>query len=1278
VFATELGKLPSLEALLFLMEDLSKFHKQDLFLRKFQERSVPGAEGCLAFLAIGGHHVVVDPRKMEKAFSDFVLSQPITLSKTDFGPGKRVPTKIIRDVSRERRDVRFRILNFETQTSSQKVELFLSLIGEYKIPLEKVSGAEILGFRFFRIDDPARFKHALGLAEAMDLSLLNMSVTTRFRTRATVVRRKKNFQLNYPEQKISRRAFQVPITTTIHNFYLLLLHYLRSFPLGEPEKFYVKMIKTLLASTFSKHAEQEMPEGSELLTFGLFPPYTQIRLDNLFRGNRNGRVRFYFNALQAKALCAPVGKDMLFDAYVSHRASLCRPVPETIPRDEKIYNDLLAMGKEFGKLMQDNGFFDPNRTTMPNSRACVELSRKGGGNIGGLLKKAGRLVSFLGNPLLEVKEQNSERLEPLVIGLFGPPGCGKSTRVRQLVSYLKPFFPEVSEEDLFYSRSCNSAYWDGYRGQPITILDDFGQEVVNRLDVQEFVNLVSTNPFRLNMAALSEKGTFFRSPVIILTSNCQFGSVFRNSSGKRVVEDSLAVWRRVTLPYLVCPDGSLLKYRIQIRPEMYEQWREDKYERYIPEGFVSPDSLSLGPDPSQVLRPVTGKTGSFAYAHDPGPHPNWFEDGERMTFAQLKESIQETLQKRLAVHEQSIAGTWTQVVSRHRVEFLQDGSLIQPIVEPIPFPLDKRDHTIALQFPTSPPLDPPRVKPIALPEELKVRMITAAECDTKCLQPLQIALWRTLSLLPECCLTNGVKDLESFTGETLPWIERIEKVIQRILSCSTSDEFWLSGDYTNATDNLPLWVTEALLTGILCFIDHYPTKAWALWEISPHRILYQEEHGGPATQTSGQLMGSLLSFPLLCLANLYTLRSAGFLSHQMLVNGDDVVARGTLDQIARWRDIAPRIGLSLSVGKNFIDPDFCTVNSQLFIEGDVQHTGKVSCQKRQGTTIGYCFQEAQYYWGPGDKVKWDFIRRNLNELRKTPRSLDIPVSLGGLALYENFSRLEGTHDRALFKKVYFFDLLRKLIKPEHWKDEQTGEKIAILSFPVFYGAVPQIMKNKDGEKKDRSYERLSSLRFPSKKAESEFQEDLSSPELVEFWNAVKKSPGGGRLKQIVQSSSYLLETFPPLNSFGTRRVFIRKGSEMKFQQEILSSFLRWFDTELLPSNTQFEYFDWDCTELYTLNQREKFSRLVLPELLCQPGVGNTFPEFRERPSVGPTSLFYRGSMALFAKQLRVLSNGETVPGFHDRFSRPCGEEVRSLRDLLDRQGLISSIPVSVM
>jgi hypothetical protein len=1277
VFATELGKLPSLENLLFLMEDLSKFHKQDLFLRKFQERSVPGTEGCLAFLAIGGHHVVVDPLLMEKAFSDYVLSQPITLSKSDLGPGKRVPTKLIRDLSRERKDVRFRILNFETQTSSQKVELFLSLIGEYKIPLEKVSGTEILGFRFFRIDDPARFKHALGLAEAMDLSFLNMSVTVRFRMKTSVVRKRRDFQLSNPGKKIPRRAFQVPTTTTLHHFYLLLLHYLRSFPRGEPEKFYVKMIKTLLASTFSKHAEQEMPEGSELLTFGLFPPYTQMRLDRLFQGNRNGRVRFYFNALQAKAICAPVGKDMIFDAYVSHRASLCRPVSETIPKDEKIFNDLLRMGEDFGKLMKDNGFFDPNRTTMPNSRACVELSRTGGGNIGGLLKKAGRLVSFLGNPLLEVKEQDSERLEPLVIGLFGPPGCGKSTRVRQFVSYLKPFFPEVSDEDLFYSRSCNSAYWDGYRGQPITVLDDFGQELVNRVDVQEFVNLVSTNPFRLNMAALSEKGTFFRSPVIILTSNCQFGSVFRNSSGKRVVEDSLAVWRRVTLPYLVCPDGSLLKYGIRIGSEVYEQWCKDKYENYLPEGYVVADSLSLGPDPSQVLRPECGKPGSFAFAHDPGPHPKWFEDGEKVTFAQLQESIQETLQNRLAIHEKSIAGTWTQVISRHRVEFLQDGSLIQPIVEPIFFPLDKRDHTIALQFPTSPPLDPPRVKPVALPEELKVRMITAAECDTKCLQPLQIAMWRTLGLLPECCLTNGVKDLESFTGETLPWIERIERVIQGILSRSTSEEYWLSGDYTNATDNLPLWVTEALLTGILRYIDHYPTKMWANWEISPHRILYQEQHGGPATQTSGQLMGSLLSFPLLCLANLYTLRSAGFLPDQVLVNGDDVVARGTLEQIARWRDIAPRIGLSLSIGKNFIDSHFCTVNSQLFIEGDVQHTGKVSCQKRQGTTLGYCFQEVQYYWGPGDKVKWDFIRRNLVELRKTPRSLDLPVSLGGLGLYENLSRLEGTHDRAHFKKVYFFDLLRKLVKPEHWKDEEIGEKIAILSFPVFYGEVPALLKKHDGEKKDRSYERLSSLRFPSKKSGSEFQEDLSFSELSEFWNTVTRNPGGGRLKEIVKSSSYRLETFPPLGSFGIRKVFVRKGSEMKFQQEILSAFLRWFDTELLPSSTQFEYFDWDCTELYTLNQREKFSRLVLPELLCQPGVGDTFPEFRERPVIGSTSLFYKGSMSFFAKQLRTLSNGETVPGFKNEFSRPLGEGVRSLREILDRQGLISSIPVSV-
>jgi len=77
--------------------------------------------------------------------------------------------------------------------------------------------------------------------------------------------------------------------------------------------------------------------------------------------------------------------------------------------------------------------------------------------------------------------------------------------------------------------------------------------------------------------------------------------------------------------------------------------------------------------------------------------------------------------------------------------------------------------------------------------------------------------------------------------------------------------------------------------------------------------LWYEDCSVPFEQVGGQLMGSLLSFPLLCLQNYIAFRWVFPASVPVKINGDDIVFRSTLDQFDRWSAVVGQLGLRLSL-----------------------------------------------------------------------------------------------------------------------------------------------------------------------------------------------------------------------------------------------------------------------------------------------------------------------------------------------------------------------------
>lgn len=923
---------------------------------------------------------------------------------------------------------------FNTLSSGQQLKVLSKLQESYTD--EKIFGFSFQGrVRFHKVRDIVRLRHIFGLADAVDTAIENYQLNALFpaiqnrgvsitevlpgRTHGKISTYVDDSR-GYPQLKLRYRRKKL---VSNDRLYRLVLHYLRVFPCGLLEKQYVKLIKVLLAGTFSLQMSQELPEGFSEIEFGLFPPSTQARLDRTFSRSKKRRCQFYFNLLQSKALCAPVGDDMIEEAYEKHYQSLCRPESQCIPRDEDLYRKLREYGSRVGKEVSQ--IYDPFTTSLPNQMACIETGRKGGGNLNAL-KSDGTLVTTTGDPCLDLHGRGvHSRVEPFVIGLFGPPASGKSTAVSILVRQLwQQLAPDMSRENFVFSRSCSSKHWDGYHGQPVVVLDDFGQDLTNTSDLSEFMTLVSLNDYQLPMAELKEKGTKFTSPIIIVTSNMGFGnSLVLDGNARTVIEDPLALWRRFDLPLLT-------EKNLEGRTQFLPLGIRTETKKNLQEAYFKKHNLA------ETHWTQHRHSGYSNFQRDA-----WAVTGPPINSEGLYSIAEERLRAKCDYHVRTFHNAWTQFVGTYMVHFRKEEGIewnVQVQEDRLCGP-----HTVStrLEFPLEPPKESPRVRAHAIPEPLKVRMITVAEKDTKVLQPLQKALWTYLGTLPQFCLTNGVKELDDFVEETLPWFERIEKKIQQIQGLNADeDPLWLSGDYTAATDNFPMWATEALLEGILEHITHEPTRAWARWEVSSHVMEYKtlKKEG---RQTSGQLMGSLLSFPLLCFLNDFVVSESGFDPACYLVNGDDVVARGTKTNIESWRALAPRVGLSLSVGKNFIDPDFCTVNSQLFFRGEGLSTGKTSCAVRTNSTISYCLAETQYYWGLRDSLKERFVTRNWRELRKTPRSIHVGRDHGGLGLSDSYQHL--SIDHGLAKRVYLYSALNRYSKPL----EVRGQPYSFLRIP---------------------------------------------------------------------------------------------------------------------------------------------------------------------------------------------------------------------------------------
>jgi hypothetical protein len=326
----------------------------------------------------------------------------------------------------------------------------------------------------------------------------------------------------------------------------------------------------------------------------------------------------------------------------------------------------------------------------------------------------------------------------------------------------------------------------------------------------------------------------------------------------------------------------------------------------------------------------------------------------------------------------------------------------------------------------------PRVKACAIPEPLKVRMITKGEANNFILKPVQRALWKSMQKFPLFSLTSNPEiDLST-------------------LNLSNKHNILLSGDYESATDLIHMDLMKIAGEMIANHVPE-PLAKYVLRESGPHIIEYPKETNiPPVIQTNGQLMGSLLSFPILCIANAVTIGHAlDILSLEDIpakINGDDILFCESRRTIKKWKYNSSQMGLKPSIGKNYESRFFGTINSQL-VERHVETfkvipTGCFNCLIREDHNLQTISTALKVFSKP------NVVTFNKHSLQRTLQSIDIPVEYGGLGL--SLDRIPTQID----KWIYLFKLHGKHVQKIQELDDKILFRIPKHIYMKFKNLIP--------------------------------------------------------------------------------------------------------------------------------------------------------------------------------------------------------------------------------
>ncbi|QGY72575.1 RNA dependent RNA polymerase [Plasmopara viticola lesion associated ourmia-like virus 45] len=266
-----------------------------------------------------------------------------------------------------------------------------------------------------------------------------------------------------------------------------------------------------------------------------------------------------------------------------------------------------------------------------------------------------------------------------------------------------------------------------------------------------------------------------------------------------------------------------------------------------------------------------------------------------------------------------------------------------------------------------------------------------------------------------------------------PWLLRGPPSRSKLLSAGFSPRgVYLSADFSAATDNLPIEVAESIIEE-LAFLSPSslsPVFAEALSSLRPSISGLSDR---PIVPSVGQLMGNLLSFPLLCLQNWL---AAEWVDEQVgettakLINGDDLVVEASERWCAWYRRVAPGLGLNLNEKKTAYSSRFLTINSQYF-SSNFKVIPFVKCR-------GLATSDPRDLADAMNSVSGDFASVRST---RTPRLQRLFLS--------HFERMVRSSGRSLYSLGFRFPVQGRPIPRSLWRREKrlTGSECSVPSKP---------------------------------------------------------------------------------------------------------------------------------------------------------------------------------------------------------------------------------------
>jgi hypothetical protein len=370
-------------------------------------------------------------------------------------------------------------------------------------------------------------------------------------------------------------------------------------------------------------------------------------------------------------------------------------------------------------------------------------------------------------------------------------------------------------------------------------------------------------------------------------------------------------------------------------------------------------------------------------------------------------------------------------------------------------------------------------KPFPICEPLKVRVITMGdEASYYTCLPIQKNLWGVLHN----------QEIFQWIGKPIDdesWAAHFSVTLKE-------DQKWVSGDYSAATDKLNRHLSEtiwqAYCSATLLKEEGKETPLRQHWiydlglrALTGHKLTYPD--GTVVQQANGQLMGSPLSFPVLCIANAAATyvglhwwdidfenvesmlgHAQELLKGPYAFNGDDCAFPATDLEYISWKKYTAACGLEFSVGKNYFSRDFLIMNSELRVQREDGWTflnylslpllwgmvdkgpesGRFVCEDCSPAELGpRCEELVRGCGGPTrDKLIRQFLQNykgSLETIKKTVSSKVgwfTPAHLGGLGI-----PLPSDH------KVEEWDL--KVAAVISCLDPEKRLKVSLPTYPVF-------------------------------------------------------------------------------------------------------------------------------------------------------------------------------------------------------------------------------------